>query len=111
MLLRLCIPIITMILLKNLVVLGKTADFVLSSFRENYQALACARNDVYRRNLADSFHFLAAQYPYVAEAPYEEETDEELSMDCKAASFSVFRESNPQLPWIYPNWLYRETAR
>jgi len=111
MFLRLCIPLIALILLKNIVLLAESSDLILSSFEQDYQTLVCARNDVYRRNLIDSFHLLAAQYPYVEEAGYEERIEDEASLDCGAKSFSVFREANPKLPWVYPNWLYRETAR
>lgn len=111
MLLRLCIPLIALILLRNLGVLEENADLLLHNFEEDYQALVCARADVYRRNMVDALHFLSAQYPYLTEAAQNEEMDEDGLEECQGASFSVYRETNPKLPWIYPNWLYRETAR
>lgn len=109
MLWRLCIPLIALILLRDLALLGEIAAGVVQAFEQDYQTLVCARETVYRLNLDDGWHYLAARYPYVAEQGLEEGMDDD--QDCDKEGFRVFRETNPKLPPLYPNWLYRERAR
>ncbi|MBC7662095.1 MAG: hypothetical protein H7249_20560 [Chitinophagaceae bacterium] len=107
MLLRLYLPVLVLILLKNISVLDRGADALMQGFQTDYQNLLCARADVYQRNLADSWQFLEARYPYLNERAML--LPEVAQEDCSEAHFAVYREVNPKLPLIYPNWFGIET--
>ena len=109
MLPKLFLPFILLILLRNIVFLDELADAVKKGFERDYTALRCGRQDVYVRNLKDSFLVLASRYRYLSQDVLEA-SDNSPDADCQGADFSVFRELNGQLPAIYPNWLYREVV-
>jgi hypothetical protein len=107
------IPLIALILLKNTGYLFEISEFIFSEYQKDFQLVTCARQDVYRRNIEEAIEYFAGQYDYVAsdlaaQDFIEFEEDEE---SCKNESFAVYREYNPKLPAVYPNWVYRETER
>lgn len=105
------IPLIAMILLRNIGLLSEMSERVIDEFDKDYRVLTCARQDVYRRNLEEAVQYLAGQYDYVdSEMSLEDLLDfEEGGDDCRDQNFAVYREYNPSLPAVYPNWVYRET--
>ena len=108
MLVRLYLPVIILILLKNILVLAADADGIVSGFHEDYQRIVCARSDVYRRNLQDGLQYLMARYDYLEEADLDSLLPEPLA--CTDVDFAVYREVNAKLPFVYPNWLYKEMS-
>lgn len=100
-----------MILLRNIGILSEMSERVLDEFNKDFQLLSCARQDVYRRNIAEAVQFLSGQYSYVdAEMSIRDFVDDEEDEEkCQDENFAVYREYNPKLPAVYPNWVYRET--
>lgn len=70
--------------------------------------MACARADVYRRNIEDAFLYLQERFPEMEGeglGPWDE--DEE---PCGESRYSIYRETNEELELLYPNWVYREAV-
>ncbi len=105
------VPIIFLLMIKNCLMWAALSDAIDSRFMEDYHTVICAREEVYRRNLDDAFRYLSARFAYVGEKTFA--VDEFVSNPtegCDPAAFRVYREINPKLPSLYPNWIYRERS-
>ncbi len=109
-LMKLFIPFIALILLRNIGEFAEGAASVRDEFDQDHRELVCGRSDVYSRNLKDSFLYLASKFPELKNQAMPD-FDQDKDLDCGEAAYAVYHENNPGLPALYPNWRFLERGR
>ncbi len=102
---RVLIPIISLILLRIVTEIAGIAKDLQSDIYQSYQVLSCGREAAYQQNLVAAAEYLQDRFP--AALSYSISTDERGAA-CQAVRFRLYREFNPKLPQLYPNWVYQE---
>ncbi len=106
MLVRLFVPLIVLIMLKNLEELSLVAKLVSDDLRLSYETLVCGRYLAYVENINDAQRFLSQEWGRDMSVP-QSNIDEARFERCFETSISIYREVNEDLPLHYPNWVYR----
>ncbi len=107
MLLKIFIPLIALILLHNVLELDQLTKAMRADFQTSYDAVQCARRDVYERNIEDGLLYLEDRFPDLVAEP--DEFALLAESDCENAEFAVYRETNEDLELLHPNWTFVET--